>query len=742
MNWKPWPGRRKSNVRVVRRKETSQNILREPSEKQKMNKELQVHSGQVGARKDLPPPDYTSDEYESKFGRQIELTESQTKRLKSRLKKEIENWKTDTADLHKTLEENNDLLEGVTEETGFPWQGASHLHVPIIGIYMKVFHSVLTRSTMGADEIFYGETNDDALQEFVPAIESALNYSVKNEWNIAQALKSVFWTAPRDGLGILQVPYVEEWETVNDVIYISNPQEFAVEFPSPEESGLDEAEYFDLQMRVMVEASEESPIEIPVTYESLKYRGPKGEVVELADFCIFPATARSISRADSRGHGKRYFLRRGEIRRKKEDGVWIAEKVDELLKKSRSGHTATQFMTSKDKIEGLARSGRSDEYEFFELVYYFALEPGEPETKLFLTYSFEEELLMTHIEFPYRVDFYAFFRIGTRPNRLIGPSIPGDLRDLNDEIDTQHNQRIHTREISTIPSFKGKKNSNKDFEAQADENLFYPGVIFWLDDPEAFDQFRIQPTDLGESMQEERNSMQFCSLVVGIDAFVASGNPQAADPNAPGNKTIALINQSNLRMEDPIAEIREGVEQVGTICLSHMYQFGPAIIESPNMQDDRMSGKSMFPKRILRKGIKTKMQAVTVAQNADAELQKGLQLAGVLVKSEPLIAQSGARRVELWRSALRAGRVPNRNKILPTYEEIMQQEMQMRQQAMQQMAMQQQAEAQKAAQMKEQAMMKSLRDGLAKRRLLEQIKGQAKEKVGAMLVAGGNGNGA
>ena len=711
--------------------------------------QLEINVEKIGKeQKNLKKvPEYLSEEYGSKFGRLLTLTKEQESRLKKRLKREIDDWKSNTADLHKSLQEDNDLIENVVEETDYPWTGASNIHIPISAIYMKVYHSIERRSILGSDLIWYVEIEDENIESFAADIDEGLNYKARNEWNIEEALNDVFWTTPRDGLGIMQVPYVEEYEKVNDVVYISSIEEFMQEFPTMEDTGLSEEEFSELIQRIVSEADEYNPVPVPITYEKVVYSGPKGEVVELVDFVTFPATAKDITRQYARGYGKRFTLRRGEIKRRKKDGLWYEKAVDTFLNHTKSGSNANSYTTSRDRIEGLNRSGRSDDYEFFELVYYFDLDKGKEEVKLLLTYSHDEDELTAVIEYPYRVDFYALFRIESRPNRLIGNSIPRQARDLNNEIDTQHNQRIHTREISTVPSFKGQKTAKTDIDFEAEENQFRPGVIFWMAEPDKFEQFKIQPTDLGESIQEESNDVRYCSLLFGVDAFISSGLAQQNDPDAPGNKTMALINQSNLRMDDPISELRSGVEKVGEICLSHVYQFGSSIFDFSAEDESGKMVRKQIPKRILRKGIKIRMQGITVAQNPEAEFMRWYNYYKALV-AEPVIGQSPKRRIEILKRALNAGRVRGRNKILPTMQELEQEEIQMRikvqqtMQAQQQMAQQQQALAQQKAQGEmvqkiKQSRLKNLADKVRENNLKKQISIQVKEAVGMPV----NGNG-
>lgn len=237
------------------------------------------------------------------------------------------------------------------------------------------------------------------------------------------------------------------------------------------------------------------------------------------------------------------------------------------------------------------------------------------------------------------------------------------------------------------------------------ENKWAPGRIFWLSNFDAFEQFKVQPTDLGESLQEETNDFKILDLYLGSAVSLLSGSAAPADPSAPGNKTAMMIQQSNLRMDDPLSELRDGVSELGNICLSQLYQFGPPLIhwqsESLAQSGQMVNETKTIHKKYLRNGIKMNMSGVTVTQNPEAEMSKGLQLHQVLL-TEPLYAQSAKLRLEGLRSALRAGRVPNRQKLLPSLQEIEAQEIELRKQAMMQMQQEQmmaeQAQEQEALQ--------------------------------------------
>ena len=642
----------------------------------------------------------SADSRESSLFDLIDLTEDQEKKIKRILKKEIEAWENDTADLQEKLRHWYNLSEGIIEETDYPWEGAFETHIDLTGIYLKIYHSIERRSILGPENIWYAETDpefEDSIGDHLPEIETMLNYKARAEWNIEEQISEAFKCANRDGLADLKIPYVVQTEHVEDKIIISNPDEFLEEFPSPQEAGMSRQDWEALASRVQFDATDETPLEIPVEYDRVTYDGPKAYLVERANFVTFPATAPSLESEYCRGYGDRFFIRRGEVRRRMQEDQWFKDACKEFLKKTKSkGSEASTYVTNKESAVGLGRSEKSDDWPFFELVYRMRLDDNTEKKYLFV-YCKEFDLLMAAWSYIYRVDFHAQFRIDKRPNQLDGRSVTGQLEFLNEALDLMWNQRFQSREITNVPSFKAKKSAKKDFDPESDENQWRPGVVFWLEDPEAFEQFRVQPVDLGESMAEEQNLFRIAGFIMGVDASLFSGRTPAEDPQAPGNKTALLVDQGNLRMEDPLAELRYGVEKVGEICLSHLYQFGPPMIAYKTTKGQKQV-TDYLKKRFLRTGLKIKMQGVTVAMNADQEFNKWMQRY-MLLRNEPEISEDAVYRTDPLRRALKGGRIVNADRILPSADEIRKRQQMKQQQAVQQMAAQQ--EVQRRAQEQE-----------------------------------------
>ena len=154
---------------------------------------------------DVKDQEDDADAVESRYKRRaIELDEDVKAELEQQLWYEIWDWKNSRAGLKTKLRDLNDLYEGVTKVTDFPWPGASSLHIPVAKIKAREIKSTINRNTMrpvpflmakfaGPDTV-YEDTKD-----FIGAIEDFIEDKIKNETNIHSTLKDAIIPTIRDG---------------------------------------------------------------------------------------------------------------------------------------------------------------------------------------------------------------------------------------------------------------------------------------------------------------------------------------------------------------------------------------------------------------------------------------------------------------------------------------------------------------------------------------------------------------
>ena len=652
------------------------------------------------------PPMTLAEEFRRKMGDLIVLSKEAESRLKKWLTKRLDEHEQDTAELKKKLIEDNDLIDGIVPETDFPWAGSCNTHIPIPEIYAKVEQGIYSRSLLGATAIGTAVTDDPNLMDIAPQVSEAVNYHVKNKWNVEEVAHGCLWAMERDSVGIMQIVWDECYETSHDVVLVDNLEEFGAYFPDPTVVGLDQVQYLDLFEKARM-ATPESPLEIPIEFEKQKYYGNKGEIVELYDFVIIPATAPAIEHDSCVGYGKFFNERRGVVKGKGKDGIYFKEAADKLVSKVKESKSS-DFEEAKGSNEGIVRTGKG-EVGNYELVIRYDLEKTGEEKKYLLTYNKDEDVLLSLRHYPYRIDFYAFFKNDGKPNRFLGRSVPSKTRDLSELIDAMFRQEVNSRSISHVPSFIGDSSKKKEITENNTSMAFYPGATKWVPGGiggGAFDQMRVQPSSMNESAGDRAQLMNILDLLMGSAVSLQSGHASSSDPNAPGNKTAMMIGQANLRQEDPLSQVRVGIEQMLDICLSHLYQFGPPII---SYVVDGQNGQQIktLQKKFMREGLKFKMNGVTVTDNPEVEMEKWMRLHERLMQNMPEYAQNPVARVELVRMALKAGHVAKVDQITPTMQQLQQQMVEVQKQAMMQMM-------QEKAMAEQQGKQQMVKDNLAK----------------------------
>lgn len=654
-------------------------------------------------------PRQLAEDYRKKIGTNLELTDEEERRLKNWLKKQIEQWEEDTAELHSVLEEDNDLSEGIPIWDDEPWEGAFRTHIPVPEMYCEGYLSIEKRAILNADVIWYSETTLEAPEEMVDnlaKVDTMINYLSRNEWDTASRLEDAFWLTNRDGLSAIESFWTEEYEPATDIITVVGEEEFKAEFPTPEDAGVSEEE-FQEYLKEARSATEDDPLEIPVRFERRTYCGVRHENIELINFVTFPASVPHIKHPLCLGYGKRFEERKETILDNIRNGFYYKEKAEKLIKRKSKVEGLNRVQINQDDNEGITRGNQDGVFVNYRLTVRGRIKGKAkeddlktPEQKYLVVYNKKHNTLLQCMDFPFLVDNYSLFRISRRPNRLLGKSVISKTKYLSEEIDHDHNQRARSRDIAMIPSFKGRTSAQKTFDPNRDENKWKPGVIFWLENPETdLMQFAVQPTDMSSSLIEEQNAFRILDLYLGSALAVQSGIPQAGDEQAPGNKTAILLQQSNMRMEEPLEQLREGVEELGNIDLSQLFQFGPSIIEFFREESDRNGKKRVrdqLAKRFLRKGLRLRMKGVTSFTNPGGAMQELFQLYSTLMV-EPGFAQNPELRFRVIRDALRAGRIANRDQYLPTAEEARQMAVEIQKEAIKQMQAEQ-AEAQRKAQ--------------------------------------------
>ena len=565
----------------------------------------------------------------------------------------------------------NDLLEGVTEEVDTPWDGASNLNIPLIALHLVTLGSVMSRSVLDVDPLWTGKTLDTSVRDMIPDIEEFLTYKSKSELNVVEGIRDVLYTTPRDGLGWLQATWVHQTRPIETVLRVTNVAEFQKEFPTPEDAQLSPEEYSKVLLDIQQNATAESPYEIPYEDEVIEYSGPRVDLVDEADMVRAPYTAKSLR--DCRVYGKRFYPRLEELQSRATDGDLWEEAVKTYSSKRSKTRTDSSsddsWRSSRNTIEGISDSDTfSDECEGFELVVRYKDPESKKEALILCTYTRDKDILLGAVKYPYTCDCYIPFRIIRRAGRMTGVSVPERLEGMNEEINDSIRFESNCDKIELSPIFKGKKDQNKDFDPSLEENQVEPGVTWWMTEPKDFDQLKISPGNKNFSVERRQELMRYAEMLIGPTQLL-SGKESPTDPSAPAKKTLALIAQSNMRIEDYIREFKYGFDKLGDVILAMYDQFGDLQLPFETREGDvkSLDRGSISP----QKRPKLAMRGLTAIMNPDQEFERAQQWYGML-SPIPEIRQDPVKFRTLLSDLLVAGRHPNREAILPAKAEAQQ----------------------------------------------------------------------
>ncbi len=599
-------------------------------------------------------------------GELLNLPKEDRVKLGTLCKEAIDHWLESTSEHMEDLRRWNDLSEGVVEATDWPWPNASAAHIPLIETHMKSIHSVICRSMTTVSPLWFGRAESQETRELIPQIEDFLDDKAKSDLNTVEALSSVVWNASRDAIGWTKTYYAEEYEKAVSVVLVESVYDFTQQYKNAEAAGMTEEEYQEALAEIRQKAKPGEPYELTLEYDQLVYEGPKTDVIDEADWVQAPATAPDLRDCWAYGHG--FYATRMDLKRRARNGEMWEKSVDKILKTTAS--KVDEWKQAKNRIEGITdkSSKRSGLYRIHELVVLCDLDRDGEEERYICQYSKERGMLLSAVKYYFDCQVHQSWRLLKKSGRRLGFSIPGELENTNTEIDDSVRTDINSAKIDSVPVFVAKSAAKKALDdAGFNDQFFKPaGVLYTPNGKEDISSFDVKGTDKRFSQSMRQEFVRYSEMLVGPTQML-SGRESPIDPDAPGNKTIALIQQSNMRIEDYINALRPSFDALGEIILSLYHQFGANSMTFRS----REGGEYGAIKRIfLGYKIRLSTHGVRAMENPEVESKKALDIVGVLSKY-PAVVQDPMRMRELFNRYLIAARVEGREDLIPSKEEVL-----------------------------------------------------------------------
>lgn len=605
------------------------------------------------------------------------LSPEQTQRIEKKLDGWYTSWKKQTEPQRKRLVRYAELLEGVVEDINTPFEGASNVTLHYAAGIARSFRATFNKTAYQDEDIHYALLSPELQKklagqpEVVQALNEGFNESFARESNGLRTLKEGTIAAVRDGTLVVSGSWRREVRHGFDQRTYRSIEEFQKDYPDAAAAGTD-AEYRDVLDFFLTHGEDEKPeLVVEFEYEYVYKDEPEYRVGPWAKFVRYPTFAREIP--DCQFYGYEVKESREEVKRRRKLGEYFSDGATRAL----AGVAADQT-DSWDKslgfVEGIASpTERKDRpIRYVDGTCLLDLDGDGISEKYLVRYAFETKALLSLTPHRLRrgIDSAVVFRLVRRENRLDGVSLIGDCEDLFEQCDTNVRHRNNVRTLTTSPIFIANSKYKEQIDLGRAENVIRPGVTYWVEDPSPDKSIRqLQVQDLstsGDGMDELMLYKQHVELVFGPTQGL-SGQTAAGDKHAPGNKTIALLNQANGRIDDYLDEFFLSLPGLAELHAALLYQFA----QGPDLSFVRGGKMLSFPLQVLadpglRWGAKRRSVQLT-PEFALARLGMLQQLFGQLL---PLLAAANPIAIEIWNRQVLASGEPNADKFLLSGENL------------------------------------------------------------------------
>ncbi len=611
------------------------------------------------------------------YRRLIPWNEEKMLKVKKVMKEAFLEWKENTRLQNNKLRRAVDRMEGISQAKDYPWPNSSNINIPYTEIQILVATDISAGTMLDSDPVYFIKemlpARKDKPEELVdPKIEHWLNWVFKKQTNLDESTRMCFLLAFRDPVTFQVIDWVEETPKEYSVQVFDNTDDFLARFPDAKSAGVPQDTY-DAWLGQLGIAHE--PIELEICERVVRYRGPKSREVELKDFVRYPVASPDLKYTIF--HGDQFRERKSYFKfRAKHEQFYKAE-VKEMLEAAGKTNAIDDISQQMDNIEGISSNRKSpDEYDCIRGNLKIDLDGDDEEEMYHVVYNPENDKLLRLERYPYwhNRSNYIPYRIRRKPNRLLGRCFMDMLYDINEEINTQHNQRIDSRTITTVPTFK-IHSGETDLISSMDrgDRHFYPGAKFVLSNVKNMEMLETK-VDFQGTLSEEQNLMGIGDMLTGTGSSgVRSGKEASKDPRASGKKTQQLIGQSNQRIDGYNRELKPSMVEAASQVLELYYQFSPDSVIQYASYDE--STDAWVQNEIKRNKLRNRNMTIEVARTSvldspDSVLQRAMTDYQIW-KDEPLVGMNITRRWELVRDTMFAERKKNIGKLLPPLKQIL-----------------------------------------------------------------------
>ena len=572
--------------------------------------------------------------------------------------------------LDQTLDYWNDMVEMNVAPRDTPWPNAKSMCVPIVAMMMEAVYSRLV-SAVFVPRLYALSALNSQGADYVHDVENWYNAEFRRRHWLREHLDTLFLSL-RDGVAIMEVLW-EKKEVSRKMVFM-------------EPTGEVNPDGTPKKKKVVKDS------------KSIEFNGPRLTPVELRDFFLLPATAKSIEKASA--VYRKLYLTESELLQMCEgdEPVLIRERVDRVLAMHSTGindlqsdpqGTATYEQggtltvgdtgSSDPEIDGEGTKSRGI-YQIWRVHTneYDLDQDGEFEENV----AYIDEMTQMCIgvgPYQYWMKKRPFVKCAPmpRPLRFQGWSVPERERGYQEEANARSNQRGDAMDLKISPPLYQVSTA----KLLTKENSWGPHAKYEVQskgDVGIIDVGSIDPA----SWQDESLIYRYAAAMVGLEAPTA---PLMGNQKIPARQQQAMQQASNIRLDLMAMEVRlfceEVLERIHSLNLQYGDDESANDLQGSGMETSNDGKKFKIPYEALTFPYLLGVAGVDGAIDQDTDLDKSIKLYAMLLQN-PLVQGNLSRVHEATSYVLNRMNLPDFTRFIGTKEEAQQQQ-QAQQQAQQ-----------------------------------------------------------
>ena len=514
---------------------------------------------------------------------QISLSKEEATTLADFYSTEVRKAIADRADLERRWERAYKLYEGLRPEKNYPWKGASNIHIPLVAIHASAIHARFMTTIFGSEPFWRVRAKNPDLQDFSDAATEHLDWSRQNEFRLYDAVRDFAWDSIKYGLGILKIT----WRMRTGFVLFHELQK-------------------DGTYKIM---EDERTIE----------NRPHVEAIAPYMF-VWPSDYPDVQTAPWVCHRIRYTP--AELQEMEDDG-WL-HNVSGSIKGATSKTDHLDMI--KGDSEGVIASDR-EVIEVYEIWAKRRVNGRTAEVQIIIDPDLSRVLKYNLNPNFHRKRPFVIGRLESREHSIPGLGISDQIGDINDELNTVHNQTVDATTVSICSMF-GATPGTPAWDALAD---IHPGKRIPARKDEVF-EIGLGPLK-ATSFPIEQGITNFAERRTGISDFGLGREP---NPSRRGTATgtLAIIQEGNKKFDYQIKDMREALSEAGGMILSLMQQNNVSAVVRQVLGEDGESFEKIelaFPTEPILSGVSVEVVASSAAINRQVQRQDAVTLFQILM---------------------------------------------------------------------------------------------------------------